>query len=60
MMKMSESLAGLYETMFSVEVTTPQAERHDTGAMYTKMSVAELQRRVPEVGNWGLCSSVLL
>ena len=38
-------------TMYSdfVKVTTPQSERHDTGAMYTKLRVRDLQQQVPEV-----------
>lgn len=28
--------------------TAPEADRHDTGAMYNKMSLAELSERVPE------------
>ena len=30
-------------------VTTPQEKRHDTGAMYTKVTVEQLQEQVPEV-----------
>ena len=30
-------------------VTIPQEKRHDTGAMYNKMSVRQLQQYVPEV-----------
>lgn len=32
-----------------VQVTRPQAERHDTGALYKKMSISQLQQLVPQV-----------
>ena len=32
-----------------VQLTTPQSERHDTGLLYTKLTLKQLQARVPEV-----------
>ena len=40
-------------------VTTPQEKRHDTGAMYTKLTVKELQQQVPKVGV-NICNVALL
>ncbi|XP_076451188.1 neprilysin-1-like [Babylonia areolata] len=39
-----------FETMLA-NVTRPRAERHDTGALYNKMTISTLQQLVPQI-NW--------
>jgi len=37
---------------FALQVTVPQSDRHDTGVMYTKMTVKQLKDDAP----WVRCS----
>jgi len=38
------------ETMWMFQVTVPQSDRHDTGVMYTKLTVKQLHEEAPGVG----------
>ena len=37
------------ETTMMLQVTVPQSDRHDTGVMYTKLTVKQLDEEAPGV-----------
>lgn len=41
----------LYEILPDVQASLPEADRHDTSAVYRKLTLAQLQSEVPQL-NW--------
>jgi len=42
-------MSSLVEMCMMLQVTVPQSDRHDTGVMYTKLTVKQLNEDAPAV-----------